>query len=270
MLPVHRWRAQLMRVLLLIVISLVCPACSIDAPAPPESEAAGFDPGELDPRQRPQDSLFDHVNARWLEANPIPPEWSAWGVTHELEEKTEDQLYALIEDIATSPGEDPDRARIAALYASFMDQDSIEAAGVDPLEPGLRAIDAARSHADVWRLFGSLFRLGVDTPVQFYTDAAADNPDRVLLYFWQSGLGMPDRDYYLLRMSAAPPSARSGSFASPQAWRAVARSSPSTGSMWSLMIASGLDSATASISTPPSAESIRRCFFAARSRVKLA
>jgi predicted metalloendopeptidase len=183
---------------LLIVISLVCPACSIDAPAPPESEAAGFDPGELDPRQRPQDSLFDHVNARWLEANSIPPEWSAWGVTHELEEKTEDQLYALIEDIATSPGEDPDRARIAALYASFMDQDSIEAAGVDPLEPGLRAIDAARSHADVWRLFGSLFRLGVDTPVQFYTDAAADNPDRVLLYFWQSGLGMPDRDYYLL------------------------------------------------------------------------
>jgi hypothetical protein len=68
-------------------------------------------------------------------------------------------------------------------------------------------------------------------------------------------------------MSAAPSSARSGSFASTQACRAVATSRPSTGSMCSFTMASGFDSATASISTPPSADSINRCFLAARSSV---
>src|SRR6478735_628160 len=98
----------------------------------------------MDPDIRPQDDLFGHVNGRWLETTEIPADKGGWGPFAQLADIAERQVHAIIEELAAQvlggrADLDPDAARIATLYASFMDEDRIEAAGYEPVKPLLNA-----------------------------------------------------------------------------------------------------------------------------------
>jgi predicted metalloendopeptidase len=197
----------------LLTLVLTLAACTAP-PLPVETAtkasalpAPGFDPAELDPAVRPQDDFWRYVNGKWLASTEIPADWSGYGSFQIVAERTEAQLRALIEDAArsaTGPGIGPgagerqgDDARIGGLYASFMDEARAESLGVRPLAPDLAAINALRTHADVIAWFGTALAAGIQTPVQWFIDGDATDPTRNLAYFWQDGLGLPDRDYYL-------------------------------------------------------------------------
>ncbi|MDJ0928905.1 MAG: M13 family metallopeptidase [Gammaproteobacteria bacterium] len=159
----------------------------------------GFDSRDLDESIAPADDFFAHVNQRWLDATPIPPEWSSYGVMQQLHEQTEQQVLEIIEDsLANTAREQGSNAqKIGDLYASFMDEAAVEAAGLDPLDAELARIDALADHDELIRYFGHALLIGLQVPVNFYIDADATDPDRSLAYFWQDGLGLPDRDFYL-------------------------------------------------------------------------
>jgi predicted metalloendopeptidase len=164
----------------------------------PATPGLGFDPTELDRNIRPQDDFWHFVNGKWLASTEIPPDRSGYGSFQIVDEKTEARLRALVEEAArqaATPGSDAQK--IGALYGSFMDEAEVEALGIRPLGPDLTAIDALRTHADVVAYFGTAMAAGVQTPVQWFVDADATDPTRNLAYFWQDGLGLPDRDYYL-------------------------------------------------------------------------
>ncbi|RYE36357.1 MAG: M13 family peptidase, partial [Hyphomicrobiales bacterium] len=100
----------------------------------------------------------------------------------------------LDELVAANPAPGSDEARIAAAYKAFMDQDAINAAGLAPAKPYLDRIYSARSHADLAALFAAP---GLASPIGAFVDADAKQSDIYTLYIVQTGLGMPDRDYYL-------------------------------------------------------------------------
>ncbi len=191
---------------LLVCSVLVALAGSGCGPRPgiatdPEASApltAGFDSSELDTRIRPQDDLWNFVNGKWLASTPIPADQADYGSFRIVIERTEAQLRALLEEAATgrSPA-DTESGRIGALYRSFMDEAALETAGLRPLVPELAAISALNNHTDVIAFLGRALAAGIQGPVQWYVDGDADDPDRNLAYFWQDGLGLPDRSYFL-------------------------------------------------------------------------
>jgi len=196
----------------LTLLATLLVACGQLQPAPPAAAAPattapptlglglslGFDPAELDQTVRPQDDFWRYVNGRWLATAAIPADRSGYGSFQRVDEMTEARLRALVEEAAQQPGAPgSDPQKIGELYASFMDEARAEALGVQPLAPELAAIAALRTPADVIAYFGTAMAAGVQTPVQWFVDADATDPTRNLAYFWQDGLGLPDRDYYL-------------------------------------------------------------------------
>ena len=184
-----------MRFVLLVSIVLLSACTQVDTPSSVTAQA-GFDPAELDPAVRPADDLFNHVNGKWLAATPIPDDQVRYGTFQQMIERVETQVRAVVEETAASPEPTGEARLIANLYRAFMDQASIEANGLRPLDDLFAGIEQLQTHDDVWRAFGRLALEGVDSPVGLFTETDADNPDLVLAYVWQSGLGLPDRDYY--------------------------------------------------------------------------
>ncbi len=161
--------------------------------------AGGFDPSEFSESIRPQDDFFDYINAQWIAANEIPEDRTRYGIFNVVFDRTELQVRALIEAAAakTAAGEaSSEEARIGAVYLSFMDEDQVNRLGLAPLEDLFSQVEGVSRHQQLAQVFGALQTLDISLPVGFYIDSDAADPQSSLAYFWQGGLGLPDRDYY--------------------------------------------------------------------------
>ncbi len=155
----------------------------------------------MDQATRPQDDLFGHVNGTWLAETEIPADRSSWGPFVHLADEAEEQVRTIIEDLtaraaAGETGLSEDAAKIAALYASFMDEERIAARGTEPLEPFLEAVDGLRDTADLAAFLGEFERNGGLGLFGSYVDTDDRNSDRYLVHLVQGGLGLPDESYY--------------------------------------------------------------------------
>lgn len=158
---------------------------------------SGIDLSHLDPSVRPQDDLFRHVNGAWLRDAEIPPDRARYGEFVRLRDEAEQHLRAIVERLVSEscePG--TDEQRIADLYRDFMDTESVEKAGAEPLRTVLRSVDDVTDKADLLRLVGSLERRGVPGMFGGYVDTDRGDSTRYLLYLTQGGLGLPDESYY--------------------------------------------------------------------------
>ena len=158
-------------------------------------EALAF--SHFDPAVRPNDDLFRHVNGAWLASARIPDDRSSWGAFYELREAAERAVREIVEE-QTTDGPDPDAARIANLYTSFMAVDEVNRTGIAPLRPLLARIDRIATLADLASFWGWSMRHGIDTPVSFGNDADPGNPKHHAVFVAQSGIGLPDEEYYRL------------------------------------------------------------------------
>jgi len=187
-------RARLAGVVLAGALALAaCAAVGGRAPA----LGSGIDRASFDPSVRAQDDFFRAVNGTWLKKTPIPPDKSRIGAFPGMREKTEAQLRALVEEAARTRS-DADAARIGDLYASFVDESAVERAGLGPLAEELAAIDALPSVDALGAAMGRLDRLGVDLPLGYYITLDSRDTTRSVPWLGQSGLLLPDRDYYLV------------------------------------------------------------------------
>ena len=146
---------------------------------------------------QPHDDFYTFVNGKWLERTKIPDDKSNYGVFTQLADAAEVNLEAIVKEVSTStPAAGTDAFKLGALYNSFMDTAAIEKLGLEPLAAELKAIDEVASKDDVARRFGRFQRIGARSPVYFYVDQDAKNTTAYIGYLHQSGLGLPDRDYY--------------------------------------------------------------------------
>ena len=154
-----------------------------------------FDLSGFDRSVRPQDDLYRHVNGTWQRRTEIPDDKPSVGAFIELRDQAE---AAVRELITRARAGDPEavESKIANLYASFMDEGRIEALGASPLAPDLAEVDAVADVPGLVRHLGRMIRRGAGGLVGVDVDADPGDPERQLVFVGQSGLGLPDEEYY--------------------------------------------------------------------------
>jgi putative endopeptidase len=159
---------------------------------------SGIDLSHVDASIRPQDDLFGHVNGRWLDEYEMPADRATDGAFRQLYDRAEEQVRDLIVEASQqgSAAADDDAQRIGDLYASFLDEDTIERRGTQPLLDELATIDSAADATALAAAVGALQRTGVGGGVAIYVDTDAKDSARYLMHFTQSGIGLPDESYF--------------------------------------------------------------------------
>lgn len=153
----------------------------------------------LDRSVSPKDNFYRFANGGWLNKNPIPSSYSRWGAFEELNEKSNEQLRAILEECVADPATDSNRRAVAILYATGMDEDKCASAGLTPLRDVFDAIDAVTDGDALFRLSAALrSKYGVSNGLfAVYSLPDAKNATWEVVSLSQSGaLGIGDRDFY--------------------------------------------------------------------------
>ncbi|MFC1536132.1 M13 family metallopeptidase [Candidatus Neomarinimicrobiota bacterium] len=161
-------------------------------------EFSGVDKSTFDTSVRPQDNFFQYVNGTWLNETKIPDEKSSYGAFHILYDENQIRLRAIIEDAANQENKPfgSDVQKVGDFYASFMDSVKIEELGLKPLEEELKLIEQVEAWDGLADLFAHHRIIGVQRPFTYEVYQDYKNSEEYILNFYQSGLGLPDRDYY--------------------------------------------------------------------------
>jgi putative endopeptidase len=159
----------------------------------------GFDRRDMNTAVRPQDDFFQYAGGKWIERNPIPKEESRWGNFVILRRKVDTQLHEILTKLQKRKrvmGGTPEQM-IRDFYLSGIDMPRRKKLGLSPLKHELAMIAGIK---DVEGLVSALARLGQSGLGGLWgtmIDQDMKNSERYILHLWQSGLTMPDRDYYL-------------------------------------------------------------------------
>ena len=172
------------------------PATTIGAQS--TTKTLGIDTTNFDRSVRPQDDFFRFVNGGWLKRTEIPQDAASWGAFNELREGSRTALHTILDSALTTnakPGTELQKVR--DLYRSYMDSARVEALGATPLQPELKVIAAVKSTKQLPSAFAHFAKIGVQTPVGVFVGADQKASNTNIVSISQSGLGLPDRDYYL-------------------------------------------------------------------------
>jgi putative endopeptidase len=165
-------------------------------PAPPRPSpqigSFGFDLTGMDRTVDPGDNFYQFANGNWDRVTEIPADRSNYGMFIELEDLSKTRTRAILEEAAQQPG-----SRIGDFYSSYMDEARVEAAGLTPVRPLLAEVQAIRTRADFAAELGRLARRGTTGPFAGFVTTDDRIPTQMAVRLTQSGLGLPDRDYYL-------------------------------------------------------------------------
>ena len=154
---------------------------------------------DIDRSADPCTDFFAFANGAWRAQNPIPASMVRWSRRWASAEATKGQLKAILDDVSSTTSwlEGSVEQLIGDHYAACMDEARIDALGVKPVAPLLAEIDAIRDGSGIQRMIGRLHDIGVGVP--FLVGSFYDNhePTQVIAQVYASGLGLPDRDYYV-------------------------------------------------------------------------
>ncbi|RUO80054.1 peptidase M13 [Idiomarina tyrosinivorans] len=147
---------------------------------------------------RPQDDFYQYVNGTWMKNTEIPADRSSIGAFYDLYQQNQKRLRDIIEKSANgSPEMGTNEQKVGDFYNAYMDVETINKKGYDPIKGDLSDIQQVDSYEGMAAEMANLYRIGVTIPFGFYVYPDAKNPEVNTMYASQSGLGMPDRDYYL-------------------------------------------------------------------------
>lgn len=158
-----------------------------------------IDPANLDHSISPADDFYRFAVGSWLKNHPIPPEFSSWGSFEQIVEKNRKDLRIILEGAAaeknTAPGSDSQK--IGDFYASGINAVKIERDGLKYLKSYLNRIEQLKGKKDITNCISNFHSVGINTLFQIFVDPDPKNSDTNIVWLYQGGLGLPDRDYYL-------------------------------------------------------------------------
>jgi predicted metalloendopeptidase len=175
-------------------------AAPLPAPPPPPALAlarTGIEVSWMDPTVDPCKDFFGYACGGFVWNTVIPPDRATWGATEIVQKTNEELLRDILEKAARAPGDDRVKKKIGDYYTACMDEDVIERTGRKPIEPLLDAVrrvqdDKSLAHTIIVLHAAGVFPLFDIAAQQDFKDAT-----RMIAGLDQSGLGLPDRDYYL-------------------------------------------------------------------------
>lgn len=163
-----------------------------------DQKKSGIDHQYFDQNIKGNDDFYQHVNGGWLKNTEIPADKSRWGTFDILHEESLKQLHDIVDELSKQQlVEGSSEQKVASLYANFMDEKSIEALGIQPIQAEITNVDALKSKKDIAQLAAHFSRIGVTSPFDVGIDQDMKNSTEMVAMLGQSGLGLPDRDYYL-------------------------------------------------------------------------
>ncbi|MBC7490247.1 MAG: M13 family peptidase [Glaciimonas sp.] len=159
---------------------------------------SGIDLQNVDTAVRPQDDFYTYVNGKWLQKTEIPADKSSWGAFYELRENSLNQLRTIIDTASQNKAifAGFNEQKIVDMYASFMNEEVLDSLGVTPLNGEFAKIDALQNKNQIAGMIAHLSRIGVTVPYDIGIHQDARDSTKVIADLGQSGLGLPDRDYY--------------------------------------------------------------------------
>lgn len=158
-----------------------------------------YDPvySDLDSTVQPGTDFFQYANGGWLKKNPIPAAYSSWGIGNVVVEDIRSRLKKINEDaLQANASKGSNTQKIGDFYFSGMDTIDIEKQGISPLKAELDKIDGVKDINSLLDEFASLDNIGVTTPLGASVQQDEKNSSKMMLYLTQSGIGLPNRDYY--------------------------------------------------------------------------
>ncbi|WP_416878148.1 M13 family metallopeptidase [Litorimonas sp.] len=165
-------------------------------PTTPKLGEFGIAMEYVDESVDPGDNFFEYVNGKWLEQTEIPADRSSYGSFNILRDESQADVRAIIEEAASQEAElGSNEQKIGDFYAAFMDTDAIEAAGLEPIQADIDRIQSVEDKAGVAALMGDP-AMGIRAPMVPYVGVDLKDPTAYIVYMTQSGLGLPNRDYY--------------------------------------------------------------------------
>ncbi len=169
------------------------------------TRSSGIDQSALDPTVRPQDDFFAAINGQWLKDFEIPEDKAQYASFTALHDAAEEQLHDIVGELvatadlaaaARSHAQTP-AEQVSILYGDFMDVAQLDEVGVSALIPVLERIDQVTEHSDLPGVFGQFDRWGLRAPLGIFVHQDNKDATQYICDVRQSGLGLPDRDFYL-------------------------------------------------------------------------
>ena len=160
--------------------------------------AASIDTRNFDQSVSPKDDFYQYVNGAWLKNHPIPPAYTSWNSFEEVNEHVETILRAIMEGAAEGKSTDPLAQKVGDFYASGLNLPEIEQAGLSPLLPRLREIEAVRTREGLIELTARFHEQNLSALFSFGSEQNEKDSRQVIASATQGGLSLPGRDYYLL------------------------------------------------------------------------
>ena len=159
---------------------------------------SGIDLTNIDKNVSATTDFYRYVNGQWLSRTEIPADKSNFGSFGQLYDEAQVKLRNIVERTAKLENKEPgsDEQKLGDLYLSYMDEQKAEQLGYTPIKGELANI-AAIEVGSVMSAFAKLNNLAVKTPISWYVDSDEKDTSQYMTTISQSGLGLPDKDYYL-------------------------------------------------------------------------
>lgn len=185
--------------LLIGAAAVAAPALAQDPQSKPYYPPSGFDLSAIDAKTTPGDDFFQYANGAYLTRAVIPADRATVSRRLEMTDRMEADLHDLLQQAAQGVVEEPtdSRGKAGAFYISFLDEARIDRVGLAAIAPELDAIRAAAGPSDLARLMGQNAYDFYPAIVSTSIDSDLKAPGTYAITLNQSGLGLPDRDYYL-------------------------------------------------------------------------
>ncbi|MDB9153929.1 M13 family metallopeptidase [Parabacteroides distasonis] len=172
---------------------------SCNTPQKEVVKIAAINPANMDTTVAAGTDFYEYACGGWIKNNPLKPEYARFGTFDQLLENNQEQLRVLIEELSVTPHEAGSVAgKIGALYAMGLDSTKLNADGVAPIKEELAAINALATKSDVSKMVATLHKEGMAPFFALFVDADEKNSAMNIVQLYQAGIGMGDRDYYLL------------------------------------------------------------------------
>jgi putative endopeptidase len=166
-------------------------------PGAPRFGGFGIDLAAMDPAIKPGNDFFRYVDGRWLATEKIPADRATWGSFAILREQADSDVKAIIETAAAADApKGTNERKIGDYYKAFLDTGKIDQLGLAPAKAGLAAIAGIKTHEQAAALIATP-GMPLDGPIGYGISLDEKNPDRYIVEIGQSGLSLPDREYYL-------------------------------------------------------------------------
>ena len=179
----------------LLVLLLCFASCALSQ----TSSLHGIDVTDLDRKADPCTDFFQFANGTWRANNPIPASMPRWSKRWQAGESSKDKLRDILEAAAADKNAPKGSSEqiIGDYYGSCMDESRVNTLGIEPIKPWFAEIDAARDVVALQQVIAELHDILVTAPFSLGSQQDPHKPSWVLADLGASGLGLPDRDYYL-------------------------------------------------------------------------